>query len=75
MQLLPWALPVAGIVCLAGGVLGVRVCGFAWVRGHHRREPGRVVLMGRAKTGVAVIGVACVLAGSAVLAIRLGSAL
>jgi hypothetical protein len=65
----------AGIACLAGGVLGVRVWGFAWVHGHHRREPGRVVLIGRSKTGLAVLGIGFVLAGGAVLAIRLGGAL
>jgi hypothetical protein len=65
-ELLPLALLAAGIACLVGGVLGVRVWGFAWVHGHHRREPGRVVLMGRGKTG---------LAGAPVLAVRLGDAL
>lgn len=73
--LLLWALLAAGIGCLAGGVLGVRVWGFAWVHGHHRREPGRVVLMGRGKTGLAVLSVGFVLAGGAVLVLGLGGAL
>ena len=76
VDLFSWALPVTGIACLVGGVLGVRVWGFAWVQGHHRRKPGRVVLMGRAKTGLALLGVAfAVAAGAAVLAIGLGSRL
>ena len=54
---------------------GVRVWAFAWVRGDHRREPGPVVLMGRSKTCLALVGGACILAGGAVPAIRLGSAL